>query len=296
MPDLFDFAAPSNHFAVLGNPVAHSQSPRIHQLFAQQFALDLDYRRIQVDVGGFAQAVSHFAAHGGAGLNITLPFKVEAWRLCRQPGNQMSDRAGRAEAVNTLRFAPDQSVFGDNTDGIGMRRDLENNLGLAIAGKHVLLLGAGGAARGVLGPLAQRRPASLRIANRTADKAQALAARFSLAGEHGDSQPVRGYGYQRLADAAPDWPAFDLVINASAASLAGELPDLGALRLAADSLAYDLMYAAEPTVFMRWGQAHGARLVSDGLGMLVEQAAESFNLWHDRRPDSAAVIRALRGV
>ena len=295
MSNLFDFKAQSNHFAVMGSPVEHSQSPQIHQLFARQFDIQLEYQRIQVDAGGFAQAVSHFAAHGGAGLNITVPFKVEAWKLCGRPSNRLSKRSQRAQAVNTLCFNSganfgadsEHNLFGDNTDGIGMVRDIENNLGLEIAGKRVLVLGAGGAVRGVLGPLAECRPASVTIANRTADKARTLAEKF---GADSDSDmTISGGGYEQL-----NAPAYDLIINGTSASLAGELPDIAPGCMNVRSLVYDMMYARRPTVFMDWASANGAGKVSDGLGMLVEQAAESFHLWHDRRPDTAPIIRALR--
>ena len=293
MTDLFDFKAQSNHFAVMGNPVAHSRSPQIHRLFARQFDMQLEYERIQVDAGGFGQAVSHFAAHGGAGLNVTVPFKVEAWKLCDRPGNRLSERARCAGAVNTLRFddgrGPDTEcgVFGDNTDGAGMVRDIENNLGLGIAGKRVLVLGAGGAVRGVLGPLTERQPASLTIANRTVPKARALAEKFG----GGVAVNINGCGYERITG-----PAFDLIINGTSASLGGELPGIPRDCLGAGSVVYDMMYARRPTVFMDWASANGAGQVSDGFGMLVEQAAESFYLWHHRRPDTAPVISALRNA
>ena len=294
MTDLFDFQAPSNHFAVMGNPVEHSRSPQIHRLFARQFGIAIAYDRIQVDAGGFAQAVSHFAAHGGAGLNVTLPFKVEAWRLCGRPGNRLSERAARAQAVNTLQVGHKPALFGDNTDGIGMVRDIEHNLGFAIAGARVLVLGAGGAVCGVLGALLARRPAAVTVANRTARKAQALAERFSDGGGNGDGGDITGCGYERLE--LPDGRAFDLVINGTSASLGGELPAIDARCVGADSVVYDMMYGASATVFMRWAAERGAARVSDGLGMLVEQAAESFRLWHDRRPDTAPVISALRAT
>lgn len=291
MTDLFDFQAQGNRFAVMGNPVEHSRSPRIHQLFARQFGIDIEYRRIQVDTGGFAQAVSHFAARGGAGLNITVPFKVEAWRLCGRPGNRLSARARHAQAVNTLRLDRKQALFGDNTDGIGLVRDLENNLGWRIAGRRVLILGAGGAVRGVAGALLERRPAGLTIANRTASKSQALAGRLSADNPGGHGLRVAGCGYPQLERAA-----FDLIINGTSASLGGGLPEMDAGCIGAHSVVYDLMYGGSPTVFMRWACAHGAGQASDGLGMLVEQAAASFHLWHDRRPDTAPVIGALRAA
>lgn len=290
MTDLFDFQAQSNCYGVMGDPIAHSKSPQIHQLFAQQFDLAIEYDRIQVPAGGFAQAVSHFIAHGGAGLNVTLPFKVEAWQLCTKSGNQISDRARRAEAVNTLRFDLEHAMHGDNTDGVGMIRDIENNLGVGIKGKRVLMLGAGGAARGVLAPLMQCEPSDLVIANRTAHKARDLAQKFGDEGGAGTN--LMGCGYEKLAQL--DDVAFDLIINATAASIDGELPDINARCVHADSVAYDMMYARVPTVFMDWARANGASRASDGLGMLVEQAAESFHVWHAQRPDTAAVISALR--
>ncbi|MGR3913918.1 MAG: shikimate dehydrogenase [Gammaproteobacteria bacterium] len=279
MTDPFDFQTRTARFAVIGNPVAHSQSPQIHHLFARQFGIEIEYERIQVDAGGFEQAVSHFIARGGAGLNVTLPFKMQAWQLCGRPGNSLSARARHAGAVNTLRFEGG-AMFGDNTDGAGLVRDIEHNLGLEIAGKRVLVLGAGGAVRGILAPLSQRAPRRITIANRTAHKARALATTFG--------NGMRGCGLEQLGGAA-----CDLIINGTASSLQGEAPDMNAGCLRA-AFAYDMMYAPAPTVFMRWALAHGAARASDGLGMLVEQAAESFYLWHRRRPDTAPALGALR--
>ncbi len=309
MTDLFDFPTQSNHFAVMGSPVAHSQSPQIHQLFAQQFDIRLQYDRIQVDAGGFNQAVSHFAAHGGAGLNVTAPFKRDAWQLCAQPSNHLSARAQRAQAVNTLRFdvgrldqdglshglSHVRQVFGDNTDGVGLVRDIQNNLGIEITGKRVLVLGAGGAVRGVLGALVACQPARLTIANRTASKAYALAEKFGTDADTDTDDNnsahlnINGCGFKRI-----DEQTFDLVINGTSASLNGELPGIAPHCLGARTLVYDMMYARRPTVFMDWATANGAGKVSDGLGMLVEQAAESFAWWHHQRPDTATVIDALR--
>ena len=285
MNDLFDFKVKSSRFAVMGNPVAHSRSPQIHHLFAQQFDIAIDYERIQVDVGGFDQAVSHFAAHGGAGLNITLPYKIEAWRFCRHGENTISDRARQAQAVNTLRFEENGCVFGDNTDGAGLVADLQNNLGFSIAGRSILMIGAGGAVRGVMGALLQHRPHLIVIANRTADKAREIGKKFGDASE----VTIRGGGLEQSSERV-----FDLIVNGSAASLERQMPDLSEKCIAENTLVYDMMYGAQPTLFMNWARAHGAAAAHDGLGMLVEQAAESFYLWHDRRPDSAPVISALR--
>ncbi len=284
MTDLFDFRPPARDYAVMGNPVAHSKSPRIHEMFAQQCDITLTYDRIQVDIGGFDQAVSHFAAHGGAGLNITVPFKVEAWELCQRAGNSLSDRARLAEAVNTLAFSRDDGVAGDNTDGIGMVRDIEVNLDCPLAGRRVLVIGAGGAVRGVLGPLLERGPASLHVVNRTADRASTLAARFAA----GSGIAVTGGALESALG------AYDVVINGTAASLGGELPGVNAGCIGSGTLAYDMMYGDAPTAFLCWALDQGAARAGDGLGMLVEQAAESFNIWHGVRPDTAPVIAALR--
>jgi shikimate dehydrogenase len=286
MNDLFDFRPPMRDFAVMGNPVAHSKSPLIHGLFADQCGIRLNYTRIQVDPGGFDQAVSHFSAHGGAGLNITVPFKVEAWELCRRSGNSLSDRARTARSVNTLHFSSDQGVIGDNTDGVGMIRDIEHNLGYPVAGRRVLIIGAGGAVRGVLGPLLACRPASVLVVNRTASRAEALVANYDA--EQGTRLTAGSLGSVN--------EAYDLVINGTAASLDQALPDVSSACFKPDTLAYDMMYGSEPTCFMKWALDNAAGSASDGLGMLVEQAAESFFLWHDVRPDTKPVISHLRKV
>ncbi len=266
-------------YAVMGNPVRHSKSPVIHQAFARQCGLRLEYRAIEVEIGGFAQAVSAFRAAGGRGLNITLPFKLEAHRLA----DRRSARAEVAQAVNTLKFERDGTSFGDNTDGVGLVRDLIDNLKQPVTGQSVLVLGAGGAARGILGPLLEQGPAVLHIANRTASKARALADAFAGRGT------VAGGGYDGLVGAQ-----FTLVINATAASLQGEVPPLPSAPFGSGALAYDLVYGDRPSAFMLWARAHGAAAVSDGLGMLVQQAAESFWLWHGVRPQTDTVIAMLR--
>lgn len=281
MTDLFDFKLESSSFAVMGNPVQHSKSPQIHSLFAQQCGITLDYERIQVDVGGFDQAVSHFSACGGAGLNITVPYKVEAWQFCQKGKNTLSDRANQAQAVNTLRFEKPDCVFGDNTDGAGLVTDLQNNIGFSIQDKSLLVVGAGGAVRGVIGALLASQPKEITIANRTTDKATALSDKF------GDN--VQGVGLDRMVDRS-----FDLIVNGTAASLEGQLPALSEKCISNHTLVYDMMYGLQPTIFMNWALAHGAAQAHDGLGMLVEQAAESFYVWHQKRPDSRPVIDALR--
>jgi shikimate dehydrogenase len=268
----------SDRYAVIGNPVSHSKSPLIHAAFARAGGQDLTYEAILAPLDRFAGTVEAFRAAGGKGANVTVPFKLEAFALA----TEVTERARAAHAVNTLSFAA-HAVYGDNTDGFGLVRDIEANLGIEIAGKRVLVMGAGGAARGALGPLLTRRPALLVLANRTADKALELAARFRALG------PIEGSGYPGLGGAS-----FDIVVNATAASLAGELPPLPAGLFRHDALAYDMMYGTEPTRFLRWAAVHGAKRLADGLGMLVEQAAESFFVWRAVRPDTAPVIALLR--
>jgi shikimate dehydrogenase len=279
MSDLFDFDSRPDRYAVMGNPISHSKSPQIHAAFARQTGQRMEYTAIQVDAGGFDQAVGNFQANGGKGLNITVPFKQEAWRLV----NTHSPDAALAGAVNTIVFQADGSLHGDNTDGIGLIRDITINHRRPVRAQRILLLGAGGAARGVLRPLLAEKPARLVIANRTADRARMLAADFD------NSSGVMGCGYPEL-----DGQQFDIIINATAASLQGELPPLPETILAPQACCYDMMYGKEPTVFLRWASRHGANLCLDGLGMLVEQAAAAFELWRQVHPDTAAVIRLLR--
>ncbi|MDI3515619.1 MAG: shikimate dehydrogenase [Gammaproteobacteria bacterium] len=270
-----------DRYAVIGNPIAHSKSPQIHAAFARQTGQALSYEALLAPVDGFARAVADFRAAGGRGMNVTVPFKLEAFALA----DRHTPRAQMAGAVNTLAFDAD-GILGDNTDGAGLVRDLVANLGCALGGRRILLLGAGGATRGVLLPLLGGEPASLTIANRTVSKAQALAALFA---PHAGRAQVDGCGFDQLGG-----HRFDLVINATAASLAGELPPLPADLYAEGALAYDMMYGRDPTPFMRAALADGAARVADGLGMLVEQAAESFALWRGVRPDTAAVLADLR--
>ncbi len=279
MSSLFDFDQPAL-YAVMGNPISHSKSPRIHGLFAAQTGQRLDYIAIQVDPGGFEQAVSSFIANGGRGLNVTVPYKREAWALVET----RTPRAERAGAVNTIAVQAGGALHGDNTDGVGLVNDILGNHGGRLAEADVLLLGAGGAARGVLEPLLEQGPRRLVIANRTLDRAVEIAAEFAALGV------LEGCGFEALAD-----QRFDLVINATAASLQGELPPLPDTLLAPQAWCYDMMYGAQPTPFMHWAQAHGAARVLDGLGMLVEQAAEAFFIWRGVRPQTAPVIATLRG-
>lgn len=263
-------------YGVIGNPIAHSKSPLIHALFAQQTGQAMSYERILAPLDGFREAVLHFREEGGRGLNVTVPFKLEAFALA----DRLSERAARAGAVNTLIFHPDGVIEGDNTDGTGLVRDLLRQ-GAEIRGRRVLILGAGGAVRGVLAPLLAEKPLELVIANRSADKAVRLAADFA------DLGPVRGCGFDAMEG------VFDLVINGTSASLSGELPPLPDDLLTEGAVAYDMAYGSEPTPFQAWAEGHGARLALDGLGMLVEQAAESFRLWRGVQPDTAPVRQAL---
>ena len=269
----------TDRYAVIGNPVAHSRSPFIHAAFARQTSQDLEYRRMLVSLNGFDAAVADFFSSGGKGLNVTVPFKLEAHALA----SRLSPRAAAAGAVNTLALQPDGDVVGDNTDGAGLVRDLRDNLGWDLQDARVLLIGAGGASRGVLGPLLAARPAKLVVMNRTAARATELARLFGGAGR------VEGGGPEVLEGAS-----FDLVINASSAGLAGETPALPDGLITAATACYDMIYGNEPTPFLRAAAARGAVRLADGLGMLVEQAAESFYLWRGIRPETAAVIAGLR--
>ena len=268
----------SDRYCVLGNPVAHSRSPAIHAQFAAQSGQNLVYEALLAPLDGFAETVRGFIAAGGKGANVTVPFKEEAFRL----SDRLSPRAERAGAVNTLTFTADE-ISGDNTDGAGLVRDIETNLGFSLTGKRILLLGAGGAARGVIAPLLACQPAGLTIANRSADKAQVLAEQFS------DLAAVDAGNFAKTAGGS-----FDVVINATSASLAGEALPLPAGIFAPGSLAYDMMYGKGETPFLAQARAQGAAHMADGLGMLVEQAAEAFLVWRGVRPDSAPVLVALR--
>jgi shikimate dehydrogenase len=269
----------TDRYAVFGNPIAHSKSPHIHSLFAAQTGEAVEYAALLSEDEEFAQDVMMFLVTGGKGCNVTVPFKQEAWELA----DELSDYATRAKAVNTLSFREDGTMLGANTDGIGIVRDLQQNHGIVLQGKRILLLGAGGAVRGVLQPLLETQPASLFIANRTAAKAVELAQDFAEFGA------VSGGGFADIAG------QFDLIINGTAASLQGELPPLPANCLAVGGDTYDMMYSAKPTAFVEWGKAQGAAKALDGLGMLVEQAAEAFFIWRGVRPDTAPVLAQLRG-
>lgn len=268
----------TDRYAVVGNPVAHSRSPAIHAEFARATGQDIAYTRLLAPLDGFAQTVETFRAGGGKGLNVTLPFKVDAFRLA----TARTGRARSAQAVNTLRFDGEQ-VLGDNTDGAGLVRDILGNLAFPLAGKRVLLVGAGGAASGVIQALLDASIATLVLANRTVERARDLARRFGGA--------VEPCGLDALGDAR-----FDAIVNATSASLSGEAPRLAPGVFASGSLAYDMMYGRGESPFLAAARAAGAARLADGLGMLVEQAAESFEVWRGVRPETAPVLAMLRGT
>jgi shikimate dehydrogenase len=270
----------ADRYAVIGNPVAHSKSPAIHAAFAAATGQELEYGRELAPLDGFVATVARLGEAGFRGANVTVPFKEEAARLAAV----LSERARAAGAANVLRFDP-EGLYADNTDGAGLVADLTRNLGVRLAGQRVLLLGAGGAARGVLQPLLDQAPAELVIANRSVDKAHTLAALGASKGTI-----VAACGFSALKG-----ERFDLIINATSASLAGELPPLPAGLFAPGAWAYDMMYGDSATPFMKWAGGGGAEYVSDGLGMLVEQAAEAFLVWRGVRPQTAPVLAALRG-
>ena len=268
-----------DRYAVVGNPVGHSLSPRIHATFADQTGEELSYEATELPLDGFAAGIADLRQRGFRGLNVTVPFKQEAFAIC----DQRSSRAEQAGAVNTLSFG-DAGIAGDNTDGVGLVRDLVDNLGIAIEGRDLLVLGAGGAVRGVLGPLLARLPARLVLANRTPAKAEELAADFRALGNI-DARPFAALGAE----------TFDLIVNGTAAGLASEIPPIEASLVGADTACYDMMYDLQaPTAFVAWARDHGAARTCDGLGMLVEQAAEAFFVWRGVRPDTAPVIASLK--
>jgi shikimate dehydrogenase len=268
----------TDRYAVTGNPIAHSKSPLIHAAFASQCGQDMRYEALLAPLDGFAATVAAFRAAGGRGMNVTVPFKVEAWQLA----TRLTERARLAQAVNTLRFEADGGTLGDNTDGTGLVRDITHNLACPLHDKNILMMGAGGAARGVLLPLLEEQPTALFIVNRTAGKAHALREQF------GARDCVQSGGYESLTG-----QRFDVIINATSSGLSDELPPLPPEVFAPGALAYDMMYGRE-TPFMAFARAHGAAQVADGLGMLVEQAAEAFLLWRGVRPPTAPVIEQLR--
>jgi shikimate dehydrogenase len=265
-------------YAVIGNPIGHTKSPLIHLAFAQASGQDIDYVALEAPIGGFAAKVDAFRQAGGRGLNITAPFKLDAFAYA----TELRERATLAGAVNALSFA-DGRVIGDNFDGVGLTNDIQLNLRCPMKGRRVLLLGAGGAARGAILPFLEQKPTQLVIVNRTVGKALELAARFSPYGT------LTAIGYEALAGMGP----FDLVVNATSASQRGELPPVTSESFAPDGLAYELAYGKGLTPFLRVAQSAGVKRLADGVGMLVEQAAEAFAWWRGARPDTRMLIEQL---
>jgi shikimate dehydrogenase len=264
---------------VVGHPVGHSWSPFIHGLFARDTGQDMSYRLYDFTPAEFASRVVDFFTLGGRGLNVTLPHKVAAAELA----SELTARAAHAGAVNTLALQKDGAILGDNTDGIGLVRDLCDNLGLVIIRRRILIIGAGGATRGVIAPLLALEPAELMIANRTPGRAREMARTFAGLG------PVRGTAIPDISG-----PPFDLVINATSASLSGELPAVPDCVIGPETACYDMAYGRTDTPFMRWALRHGCARAMQGWGMLVEQAAESFRVWRGVKPGTASVLSALQ--
>lgn len=271
-------SATPDRYAVFGQPIKHSKSPRIHQLFAEQTGQAIDYSAQEVSADQFASTAATFFAEGGKGLNCTVPLKELAWAFA----DRKTERAQLSKAVNTLALQPDGSILGDNTDGHGLIADLITNHAIVLSGIRILILGAGGASRGIIAPILDQSPMSLTIANRTIDKAVNLAREFSLKGV------ITGCGFGDLKHLQ-----FDLIINATSASLSDQIPPLAKESLVLNGCCYDLAYANKPTAFVQWGLANHALKSLDGLGMLVEQAAEAFFIWRGAHPKTQAVIDLL---
>ena len=265
-----------DQYCVFGHPIEHSRSPFIHQMFAQQTKQQLSYEKKWVELDGFTQVITDFIAKGGKGANVTVPFKEQALQIC----DQLSQAAKRAGAVNTLSFI-DGKILGDNTDGIGLVQDLLRN-NIMLNNRRILLLGAGGAAKGVILPLLAENPANIVIANRTVNKAKQLCQQFT-------GRRLLGCGFDDISS-----QHFDIIINATSASLTGTFPDISAQLIHTKMTCYDMVYSKELTPFLQWAKAQGAAKVFDGLGMLVGQASVSFNIWRHVTPDVETVINALR--
>lgn len=275
----------TDKYAVVGYPIGHSKSPLIHRLFAEQTGEDISYEAILIDneETTFKYAMADLKSRGYKGINITVPFKLDAFEYA----DTKSSRAQSAHAINTFVFNEDGSTQGDNTDGIGLVNDIEINGNRPFKDQRVLILGAGGAVQGILEPLLEKQPAAIHIANRTAKRAEVLGARFQTA------TPITASGWEDI----PCDQGYDIIINGTSASLENKLPPISPKVLKANSLVYDMMYGAEPTIFMKWAQEHQTDCSTmDGLGMLVGQAAEAFYLWRGVRPQTASVITEVRKI
>ena len=271
-------------YAVLGNPVSHSKSPLIHSMFAQQTDQTMSYVAIPLEENEFEGFVRNFFADGGGGLNVTVPYKGNAFALAAS----CSPRAELAQAVNTLFLDVNGDICGDNTDGVGLVTDLKLNNKVAISGQRVLILGAGGAVRGIMAALVYEQASAITIVNRDVSKAELLAEEMQ------SMAPIEAMSYSMLQEVANKGRRYDLIINGTSSSLFGEMPELDAKLIAPDCCCYDLMYSATDTPFVQWAKLEGARISIDGLGMLVEQAAEAFALWRGVRPNTALVMAHLR--
>lgn len=269
-----------NKYAVIGNPIKHSKSPEIHGAFAKQEQVALEYHRILSEQTNFTDTVNSFFAEGGSGLNVTVPFKLIAYEQCVH----VDEYAKAAQAVNTISLNEHRQWIGANTDGIGLLTDLKNNLRLSIKNKSILVLGAGGATRGILLPLLNEQPKKIIIANRTIDKAIHLANSFEYLGP-----AIHGCGFADVSHSA-----FDIVINATSASLNNTVPPIASHLVNENTVCYDLAYSDEPTVFIDWATQQGVKSVHDGIGMLIEQAAESYYIWRDFKPNTKEIFTLLR--
>jgi len=277
-----------DRYVVVGNPVSHSKSPLIHTCFAEQTGQALEYSALLAEEGHFVETMQGFFEAGGKGANVTVPFKQEAFALV----DKTTPEAETARAVNTLYLDETGCLCGHNTDGLGLVRDVTANFGGTLKDRYVLILGAGGATRGILQPFLKQGPAEIVIANRTASKAEALAEVFSrLAREMGQHTEVTGCGFDGLGSKSYDW-----LFNATSASLQGEMPPLPTAMVSEASVCYDLMYSSQTTPFCQWAKNLGAGQVMDGLGMLVEQAAESFLVWRGIRPETGSVLKLLKSA
>lgn len=268
-----------DQYAVVGHPVSHSKSPQIHAMFAEQTRQAMSYSAIEAPLDDFEGVVTAFFQRGGKGLNVTVPFKEQAWSMC----HCLSGRARLAGAVNTLYLDQYGKLCGDNTDGYGLVNDLIQQ-GIRLSGKNILIIGAGGAVKGVIQPILNEAPASLTLANRTKSKADELVSVFAKQGS------IRSLAFEQLNK------PFDLVINGTSASLGGQLPDISSAIFSAETVAYDMMYAQGDTVFNLWAKKNGVHTALDGLGMLVEQAAEAFYIWRGVRPETRDIIQVLRAA
>lgn len=273
-----------DYYAVVGNPIAHSKSPKIHALFATQLQQTMDYSTLEAPIDGFPETIKQFFGQpGNKGLNVTVPFKEQAWDIC----DLRSERAELAGAVNTLYLDPENGLVGDNTDGIGLVTDLKINHQIPLKNKKILIVGAGGAVRGVLQPILKELPAEIVVCNRTVSKADALAELFKATAEESGCE-IRSSSFEGVSG------EFDIIINGTSASLSGELPRISEALFSKGPVVYDMMYSQGYTVFNQWAIDSGASQVIDGLGMLIEQAAEAFAIWRGVRPDTTEALSALR--